>query len=67
MTIAVPLDNALMLYHDNPFTAPKFAIYFINGDKTNVSFKRTDIAKTPPIRSKTVEYRSLKFQQSSTT
>jgi predicted Fe-Mo cluster-binding NifX family protein len=47
MTIAVPLDNELMLYHDNPFTAPKFAIYFINGDKTNVSFKRTKIVENP--------------------
>jgi len=45
MMIAVPEDNDLTFYHDNPFTAPKFAIYSIEGDKTNVSFSKSAIVE----------------------
>ncbi len=47
MNIAVPLDKNLVLYHNNPYTAPKFAIYSVKGDKTNISFHETTIVDNP--------------------
>lgn len=43
MKIAIPLDKELELYHKNPFTAPKFVIYSIEGDKTNIRFSKSTI------------------------
>jgi len=45
MKIAIPLDKDFMFYRNNPFTAPKFAIYFIEGDKTNISFSKSTIVE----------------------
>lgn len=47
MKIAIPLDKNLMLYNDNPYTAPKFAVYFIEGNKTDISFKMLMILDNP--------------------
>jgi predicted Fe-Mo cluster-binding NifX family protein len=47
MKIAIPLDKDLMFYNDNPYTAPKFAIYFIEGNKTDISFKMLMILDNP--------------------
>lgn len=47
MTIAIPLNNMQMFYQFNPHTAPKFAIYFIDGDKTNITFSLRTIVDNP--------------------
>lgn len=52
MKIAVPLDNQLNLYHDNPCTAPMFAIYLLEGDRSGLSFRRTTVVENPWLRVK---------------
>jgi len=47
MKVAVPLTKELMLYSDNPYTAAKFAIYLIVGDKTDVSYSLVEIVDNP--------------------
>jgi predicted Fe-Mo cluster-binding NifX family protein len=47
MKIAIPLNDQLSLYHSNPCTAPKFAIYAIEGDKTHLSFSLFSIVDNP--------------------
>lgn len=47
MKIAIPLNKDLTLYNDNPYTAPKFALYFIEGNRTNISFKMLKILDNP--------------------
>ncbi len=47
MTIAIPISNLQNVYHDNPYTAPKFAIYLINGSKTNITFSLKTIVNNP--------------------
>ncbi len=47
MNVAVPIDEELILYRYNPYTAPKFAVYYISGDKTDVSFTLTSIVDNP--------------------
>jgi len=47
MKIAVPLDKKLFLYNDNPYTASKFAIYAIEGNKTNITFNLLEILDNP--------------------
>ncbi len=47
MKIAVPVNNLLSFYHLNPFTAPKFAIYSIDGDRSNVTFGLTSVVDNP--------------------
>lgn len=47
MKIAIPLHQQLTLYHDNPCTAPKFAIYLVEGDRSNISFKLSHIVDNP--------------------
>jgi len=47
MKIAVPLTKELMLYSNNPYTAAKFAIYLIVGDKTDVSYSLIEIVDNP--------------------
>lgn len=43
MKIALPIDNTLNLYKDNPHTAPKFAIYDIKIMKESIHFSLSTI------------------------
>ncbi|OHE10908.1 MAG: hypothetical protein A2513_01050 [Sulfurimonas sp. RIFOXYD12_FULL_33_39] len=47
MRIAIPLDKNMMFYNENPYTAPKFAIYFIEGNHSDISFKILKILDNP--------------------
>lgn len=47
MKIAIPLDKELLLYTDNPFTAPKFAIYLIDGNKSDISYSLLNTVDNP--------------------
>ncbi len=47
MKIAVPLNNAFTFYHLNPFTAPKFAIYTIEGDRLHLTFGLYSVVDNP--------------------
>lgn len=47
MKIAIPLNGALTLYHLNPCTAPKFAIYTIEGDKSHLTFSLLKVVDNP--------------------
>ncbi len=47
MKIALPLIDASTIYKDNPYTAPKFGIYNIDGNKDNVSFGLNAIIDNP--------------------
>lgn len=47
MKVAVPVDTDLTLYTHNPYTAPQFAIYFINGDKNNLQYKIDKVIQNP--------------------
>ena len=47
MKIAIPLHKQLTLYHHNPCTAPKFAIYTIEGDPSSVVFALDMIVDNP--------------------
>jgi predicted Fe-Mo cluster-binding NifX family protein len=47
MMFAVPLANDLKLYRQNPCTAPKFGIYTVDGEPSNVSFMRLRIMDNP--------------------
>ena len=38
MKIALPIENTLILYKDNPHTAPKFAIYDVEKIQNNIHF-----------------------------
>ncbi len=47
MKIAVPVNNIMTFYHFNPFTAPKFAIYSIDGDRNKVTFRLQSVVENP--------------------
>jgi len=47
LKIAVPLDKQLCLYHYNPCTAPKFAIYLIEGSDGEVTYRIKEIVSNP--------------------
>jgi len=47
LKIAIPLDEKQTIYHQNPFTAPKFAIYNIDVDKQNVQFTLNNVVESP--------------------
>ena len=47
MKIAVPINNLMSLYHLNPFTAPKFAIYSVVGDRSNITFGLKSVVDNP--------------------
>jgi len=47
MKIALPLHPEFTFYHQNPFTAPRFAIYTIEGERTHVTFKLASIVDNP--------------------
>jgi predicted Fe-Mo cluster-binding NifX family protein len=47
MKIAIPLHEQLTLYHNNPCTAPKFAIYLIEGDTSHIVFSLEVIVDNP--------------------
>ena len=47
MTIAIPLHKNTTLYHDNPCTAPKFGIYNIEGNRTNICFSLITVVDNP--------------------
>ncbi|MDA3947100.1 MAG: hypothetical protein PF439_10535 [Helicobacteraceae bacterium] len=47
MTIAVPLDTDLNVYTLNPWTAPLFAIYLIEGNDDNVTYQCLEQKKNP--------------------
>jgi len=53
MKIAVPLDKKLFLYNNNPYTASKFAIYVIEGNKTNITFNLLEILDNPRLNNST--------------
>lgn len=45
--IAIPLNDKMNFYHKNPMTAPKFAIYIIDGKSKNVTFSLLHILDNP--------------------
>lgn len=45
--IAIPLNNTMGFYHNNPVTAPKFAIYTIDMKKKKVTFALQHIYDNP--------------------
>jgi len=47
MKIALPVNNAMTLYRDNPHTAPKFAIYEIKNSQDCVIFTLASIVQNP--------------------
>lgn len=47
MKIAVPVGKQQTFYHSNPYTAPRFAIYLIEGDRENVSFSLSAVLDNP--------------------
>jgi predicted Fe-Mo cluster-binding NifX family protein len=47
MKIAVPLNQQMTLYHDNPCTAPKFGIYTIEGDASDIRFSLSRVVENP--------------------
>ena len=47
MKVAIPLDEKQTVYHNNPFTAPKFAIYNIDIDRFDVHFTLNNIVESP--------------------
>lgn len=47
MEIAIPTDDQHAIYHDNAYTAPKFAIYSIILDQTEISFSLKSIVENP--------------------
>ena len=47
MKIAVPLNDTFTFYHRNPFTAPKFAIYSIEGDRSHLTFGLFAVVENP--------------------
>ncbi|HHD78581.1 MAG TPA: hypothetical protein ENK98_02915 [Epsilonproteobacteria bacterium] len=49
MNIAIPLNHNLSFYHDNPITAPQFAIYYIDRDskKNHIHTSLDFIAANP--------------------
>jgi predicted Fe-Mo cluster-binding NifX family protein len=48
MEIAIPTDEKDVIYRDNAFTAPKFAIYsVVLDDKANISFHLKSIIENP--------------------
>lgn len=47
MKVAVPLNSTDQVYRDNPFTAPKFAIYHIDAARTPVIFTLEKINENP--------------------
>ena len=47
MKIALPLNPELTFYHQNPFTAPKFAIYTIEGERMHMTFKLSEVVDNP--------------------
>lgn len=47
MMFAIPLAHDLNLYRYNPCTAPKFGIYTVDGDPSNVSFMRLRVMENP--------------------
>ena len=52
MEIAIPTDDKHAIYHDNAYTAPKFAIYSIILGKTEISFSLKSIIENPLSRLK---------------
>jgi len=47
MKIAVAMDLDHTFYHKNPSTAPKFAIYTIKGEKSEVTYALSAIFENP--------------------
>ena len=48
MEIAIPTDDQNVIYRDNAYTAPKFAIYsVVLEDKKNISFHLKSIVENP--------------------
>ncbi|WP_345979017.1 hypothetical protein [Sulfurimonas sp. HSL3-2] len=47
MEIAIPTDDQHAIYHDNPYTAPKFAIYSITLGTTDIFFSLKAIVENP--------------------
>ncbi len=47
MNIAVPVNSLSTFYHPNPFTAPKFAIYSVVGDRTNMTIALKSVIDNP--------------------
>lgn len=45
MKIAVPVNDLLNFYHLNPFTAPKFAIYSVDGERNHITFGMTHVVE----------------------
>ncbi len=47
MEIAIPTDNQHAIYHNNPYTAPKFAIYSIILGEAIITFSLKSIVENP--------------------
>jgi len=47
LKIAIPLNDNQSIYHYNPYTAPKLAIYNIDIDRQDVQFALSNVVESP--------------------
>ncbi|MBU0721647.1 hypothetical protein KJ877_09920 [bacterium] len=62
MKIAVPLDDNLLFYRNNPYTAPKFGIYTIDIKNAQVSFGISDIVDNPKYTHKSIRFNECQMR-----
>lgn len=51
MTIAIPLNKSMVLYHSNPITAQKFAIYNLKSNKSGITVALQCVVNNPWVNS----------------
>jgi predicted Fe-Mo cluster-binding NifX family protein len=62
MKIVIPLNNDLNFYHDNPITAPRFAIYTIEIKRSYVRTSLEHIIENPWNRTNNGKYEASQIQ-----
>ena len=50
MLVAIPLDTDFCIYHGNPSTAPHYALYTIEGERSDLRFKLSRTAPNPWVK-----------------
>jgi predicted Fe-Mo cluster-binding NifX family protein len=56
MKIAIPVNQKMTLYHHNPCTAPKFAIYTIEGGSSDIRYSLSHVVDNPWLEPKCNEF-----------
>ncbi len=52
MKIAIPVRHEMTFYHDNPCTAPKFALYAVEGKAPDIRYRLLSVIENPWSRPK---------------